>query len=283
MTVHERVAEARKQLRDVGLSPAESELSARLLAEHALGWSTERFLTDARITEPDGFASTYNRLVDRRAGREPLSYIIGQREFWGLSLDVTNDVLIPRPETELIVEAALELHPNPLAPIAAVDVCTGSGCLAVALAHERPRATVIATDISAAALRVAHRNAVRHHVANRVLFALMDMLDGLGGTFDLIVANPPYVRDRDSGGLQPEVRNEPAVALFGGADGLDALMMLVGQAPGRMRPDAHLILEFGFGQDAEVEDLVRSSPALALVEIRRDLNGIARTLVARRV
>jgi release factor glutamine methyltransferase len=281
VSIHERVAVARQRLRNASVSPGESDLSARLLAEHVLGWTTERFLTDAHGPEPDGFAAAYDRLVERRAGREPLPYIVGLREFWGLSIEVSPDVLIPRPETEIIVQAVLDLHPDRAAALSIADVCTGSGCVAVAIATERPAATLYATDISEAALAVAQRNAARLGVAERIRFARADLLEGLDGRFDLIVANPPYVCDRDGPGLQPEVRNEPAVALFSGPDGLDAIARLVAQAPSQMRAGAHLIFEFGCGQDIEVERIVEASE-LTLVEIRRDLQEIARTMITRR-
>jgi release factor glutamine methyltransferase len=281
-TIHEHVAAARQRLRDAGLSSAEADLSARLLAEHLLGWSRERLLTEAAQAGPDGFTMRYDAVVARRASREPLPYITGKREFWGLSLEVTPDVLIPRSETELIVEASLALYPDRAAAFTVADVCTGSGCVAVGIAHERPAANVLATDISEAALAVARRNAARHGVLDRIRFECTDLLHGVSGPFDLIVANPPYVRSGDRNGLQPEVREEPEVALYSGTEGLDAIERLIADAPSRLRPDGHLIFEFGLGQDLEVERLVAASPALALVDLRRDLQGIARTAITRR-
>jgi release factor glutamine methyltransferase len=268
------------RLRAAGLSSAEADIGARALAEHLLGWSTERFLAEAIGAEPDGFAPRFDAVLARRAAREPLAYIVGSREFWGLALEVTPDVLIPRPETELIVEAALDLFPNRDAQIAVADVGTGSGCVGIAIAAERPNASVMATDISGAAIAVARRNAARHGLSARVRFAQADLLDGIDGPFDLIVANPPYVRDGDRRGLQPEVRNEPGVALYSGVEGLDAITRLLAQAPPRLRPGGHLVFEFGFGQDDEIERLVESS-RLTLVELKRDLQGIARTVVSR--
>jgi release factor glutamine methyltransferase len=282
VTVYERVAAARARLRIAGLSPAESEIGARALAVHLLGWTIERLLTDGREKEPDGFADRYDAAVARRAAREPLAYIVGEREFWGLAMEVTPDVLIPRPETELLVEAALDLHPDRHGPLAVADVCTGSGCVAIALAHERPAWSVVATDISERALAVARRNARRHDVAARVQFAHADLLDDAPGPFDLIVANPPYVRARDRDGLQPEVREEPHLALFGGPDGIDMIARLVAQAPARLKRDGVLAFEFGFGQEVEVEAIVNASPGLALLDLKRDFQGIARTAVARR-
>ena len=283
MTIHAQVSAARLRLRDAGITPTESDLDARLLAQHVLGWTTERFLTDARGPEPDGFSPRYDALVARRATREPLAYIVGVREFWGLELEVTPDVLIPRPATELIVEAMQEYFPDRAVPLTVADVCTGCGCLAVAIAHERPSALVTATDISRPALDVAKRNAVRHGVGDRIAFTHGDLLDGVSSLFDAIVANPPYVVDRAGPALQPEVRDhEPPLALFGGADGLALVARLIAAAPARLRAGGYLIFEFGLGQEIEVETLIGSSPDLTLVALRRDLQGIARTAIARR-
>lgn len=283
MTIHARVGAARLQLRAAGVSPVESDLDARLLAQHVLGWTTERFYTDANNAAPDGFAPHYDTLIARRVTREPLAYIVGHREFWGLDLEVNPAVLIPRPSTELIVEAILELFPLQQAALKIADICTGCGCVAVAIAHERPAATLVATDISAQALAVARRNAERHGVADRIAFRHGDLLEGIDGTFDAILANPPYVLDRARPALQPEVRDhEPAVALFGGADGMTLLTRLVDEAPSRLRPGGFLIVEFGLGQDVEIETLFAGTPGLALTGVRRDLQGIARTAIATR-
>jgi release factor glutamine methyltransferase len=284
MTVQTHVSTARQRLRDAGITPIESDLDARLLAQHVLGWTTERFLTDARDQAPQGFRPQYDALVARRVTREPFAYIVGIREFWGLDFEVTPDVLIPRPATELIVEAMQDLYPDRSVPLSVADVCTGCGCVAVAIAHERPTATVRGFDISRPALEVARRNAARHGVGDRVTFTHGDLLEGVTGTFDAIVANPPYVIDRAGPALQPEVRDyEPTVALFGGVDGLALVTRLVADAPGRLRPAGHLVFEFGLGQDVEVVGLLNGSPELTLVGLRRDLQGIARTAIARRV
>ena len=284
MTVQTHVSAARQRLRDAGITPIESDLDARLLAQHVLGWTTERFLTDAREQAPEEFRPRYDALVARRVTREPFAYIVGIREFWGLEIEVTPDVLIPRPATELIVEAMQELFPDRSVPLSVADVCTGCGCVAVAVAHERPGTTVRASDISRAALEVARRNAARHGVGDRVTFTHGDLLEGFTGTFDAIVANPPYVIDRAGPALQPEVRDhEPPVALFGGADGLALVTRLVAGAPGRLRPGGYLVFEFGLGQDVEIEELLDASSELTLVGLRCDLQGIARTAIAKRL
>src|SRR5262245_44837165 len=213
MSINARVAAARRRLRDAGLSPVESDLSARLLAGHVLGWNTERLLVDGCDGEPPDFGDRFEALVSRRASREPLHYIVGHREFWGLDFEVTPAVLIPRPETELLVAAALERIPSPAAA-AIADLCTGCGCGAIAIAHERPHAHVIATDISAAALAVARRNAERLGVADRVELLRGDLVGPFETRCDVIVANPPYVVQGARAALQPEVRDhEPHVAL----------------------------------------------------------------------
>jgi release factor glutamine methyltransferase len=282
-TVHERVAAARQALRAAGIGADEAELSARVLAEHVLGWDAARFFTRAHEPEPSAFGSHYQKLVTRRAAREPLAYITGCQEFWGLPFEVSPAVLIPRPETELIVEAALELSRKWDNPLVVADACTGSGCLAVALARELPRASVVATDISESALEIARRNAAYHKTADRIRFVQADLLDGINGPFDLIVANPPYVRQRDRPALQPEVRDyEPGVALFGGDSGIDVVAALVKGAPQRLRRGGYFICEFGFGQDPAVEELIHGASELTMVGLRRDLQGIARTLIAQR-
>jgi len=282
VTIHARVTAARQRLREAGLAVSEADLSARLLAEHVLGWTRERLLTDGWDSEPTGFATEFDALVARRAAREPLPYIVGHREFWHLDFEVTPAVLIPRHETELIVEAALAIVP-PDTPVTIADLCTGCGCVAVAIAHERPAARVIATDVSADALAVARRNAVRLGVGDRVEIRHGDLLDPIDTRCDLIVANPPYVVAGARPALQPEVRDhEPAVALFGGEDGLRLVARLVREAPARIRSGGALAFEFGYGQDEEVEQLLSESPDLTLVDIKRDLQGIARTAVAHR-
>ena len=278
------MADARGRFRAAGLSSKGAELDARLLAQFVLGWSTERFLTCGHESEPSDFATQYETLVERRLGREPLAYIVGQQEFWGLPFEVSPAVLIPRHETELIVEAALELFPDPVRSLTAADLGTGSGCVAIALATERRAARITATDISSLALEVARQNATRLGVADRIQFRCADLLDGLDGLFDLIACNPPYVAERDRRGLQPEVRDyEPDVALYGGSDGFHLVERLVHGAATYLRPGGYLVFEFGLGQDERIESLIAGPRDLKLRELRRDLQGIARTAVVEHV
>lgn len=282
-SIHELVASARLRLRQAGIPDAEADLDARLLAERLLGWDAARYFAHADADPPVAFPETFGRAIDRRVRREPVAYITGRQEFWDLTFEVTPAVLIPRPETEIVVEICLEQRPDPGVPLRVADVCTGSGCLAVAIAHERPRARVTATDISPEALAIARRNAERHGVADRVECMLTDVLQGVVGPFDAIVANPPYVPAGEAAALQPEVAAfEPRVALFGGPDGLDIVRAVVAQAVTRLAPDGVLICEFGFGQADAVAGLVEAARGLVLVELRRDLQGIPRTLLARR-
>jgi release factor glutamine methyltransferase len=288
VTIHARVASGRERLRRAGIPPEEADLDARLLAQTLLGWDAATFLTLASDAEPADFAALYEPLVARREGREPLAYITGRQEFWGLEFEVSPAVLIPRPETELIVETALERFPDCHASLEAADVCTGSGCLAVALAHERPGARIVAADVSADALRTARRNVDRHGVAGRVDLVQADVLDGLDGVagtgaVDLIVSNPPYVPDRDRETLQPEVRDhEPPIALFAGEDGLAIIRRLVDQSSGRLKTGGLLIFEFGIGQADAVRELISQRPGLEVLDVKQDLQGIPRTAVARR-
>jgi release factor glutamine methyltransferase len=280
-TINQRVAAARERLRAADLLPAEADLSARLLAQHLLEWDTAQLLTSGNEHEPDGFADRFDALVARRAAREPLHYIVGHREFWGLKLEVSPAVLIPRPETELIVEAVLALAPSSRL-LTMIDTCTGCGNVAVAVAKERANARIVATDISETALEVARRNAARHGVEARVMFVQADVFGDVSGPVDLITANPPYVPERHARGLQPEVGgHEPHVALFGGGyDGLRLLERIVREAPQLLRPGGHLVCEFGFGQEIEVEEILNASADLTLVELKRDLQGLARTAIA---
>src|SRR4051812_32081242 len=280
MTIHDLVQGARDRFVQAGIGANNAALDAELLARQVLGWDKARFLTDRNETATTMFLLNYEHYVARRMRREPISYIIGTREFWSLDFDVTPDVLIPRPETELIVEEALE-HVHQ--PSLVYDLGTGSGVLAIVLAREYPGTRVIATDLSPHALRVAARNAVRHGVADRITFVETSFLDGQDQQADLIVSNPPYVPALSAPALTPEVRDyEPHVAVFGGDDGMEGLRRVVADSAARLVPGGWLIVEFGYGQDDAVAELVNDSPSLSLVKIRGDLQDIPRTLVARR-
>jgi release factor glutamine methyltransferase len=220
--------------------------------------------------------------VERRSRFEPTAYILGMREFWGLDFRVTPAVLIPRPETEFIIEESLSLLRDIAAPRIA-DIGTGSGNIAVSLAHERADAHLVATDVSPGALAIALDNAERHGVANRVEFIATSYLGGVENDFDLIAANPPYVRNRDKAALGRPVRHEPEVALFGGDSGLRDIEGVLDTAVVKLRPHAWLVMEFGFGQEDEVRELVDRRPALRFDRFRADLQGLARTAIVQKV
>ncbi len=287
MTLHAQILRARDRLVAAGLTPAEAEFDARLLARYVLGWDAGRLLVEQREPTPSDFDGRYERVVARRERREPVAHITGVREFWGLPFEVSPDVLVPRPETELLVEEAVTALRSSSAwgspeQALVIDVGTGSGCLAVALAREMPGARVIGTDVSAAALAVARRNAARLVPDGRVHFVRTDLLAGLQGRADVIVSNPPYIPDGDAAALAPEVRDrEPRTALFAGADGLAVIRRLLNQAPARLRPGGRLIFEFGFGQAEAVEELISAQGRCTIIAIRRDLQGIPRTAVVR--
>lgn len=282
-TIHELVAGARDRFVLAGISANLAALDAEVLARRVLGWDRARFLADRNEQASSVFLLNFEHFVARRERREPVSYILGTREFWGLDFEVGPDVLIPRPESEFIIEEALERIEKDARPLI-VDVGTGSGCLAVVLAREVPGARVVATDVSPRALAVARRNAARHGVIDRLTFVETSFLDGLADTPDLIVSNPPYVPSVSGPGLTPEVRDyEPSVAVFGGEDGLDGLRSVLEAAAQKLAPGGWLIMEFGYGQDEIVTALVKNTAALSLVKIRNDLQDIPRTAVVRRI
>lgn len=311
-TIGEHVRDARVSFERAGIAPDEAALDADVLARHTLGgWERGRLLAGLRDPAPSGFAAAYAALVQRRTRREPTAYITGAREFWSLDFAVTRDTLIPRPETELILEEILarlcpdrearpaheapENHgPDALrrpvgagvrspAPVRLADVGTGTGCLAVAAARWLPNAHVVATEVSGAAIAVARRNAASHHVETRVTFVQTDLLTGVTGPFDAILANPPYVPTGDLSTLQPEVGDhEPAGALDGGQDGLDIIRRLIPEAAARLVSGGWLIFEFGFGQVDGVRAALASEPRLVLDAVRDDYSGIPRITVARR-
>ena len=279
-------------------------LAAELLLIHTLGRDRTWIYTHPEeMVEPAALES-YFALVERRIAGEPTQYLTGKQEFWGLEFEVTPAVLIPRPETEHLVEVVLERlgargikirldtgAPSPHLQI--VDVGTGSGCLAVALAHELPHGDVFATDISGAALEVAKRNAQRNHVAERVHFIQTNMLDGLipqprpvangrdTDLFDVIASNPPYVALEDSATLPREVReHEPHAALFGGRTGSEMYGQLIAQAGALLREGGILVLELGYNCADPVLKIVREAPGWVNISVTNDLAGIPRVLAA---
>lgn len=279
------IAQARRALTDVfrqaGLESP--ELDARLLVGHAIGLDhtgltvgSARTLSDRETAALAGFAA-------RRLRREPVARILGIKEFWGLAFRLNAATLVPRPETETVVETALAAidggGPRGQA-LRITDLGTGSGALLIALLHELPNASGIGTDVSAEALDMARDNAGRIGVGPRADFLVSDFGAALTGRFDLVVSNPPYIGSDDIAGLPAEVRHDPRRALDGGPDGLDCYRTIAGQAQRLLKPGGLLVVEIGIGQEADVASLFRAA-GLEPGQARVDLGGIPRALPAR--
>ena len=280
-------------------------LAAELLLMHTLGRDRTWIYSHSEALLDAGVAEKYFALVARRAAGEPTQYLTGKQEFWGLEFEVTPSVLIPRPETEHVVEVALErLGPRgikidlktgaPSPPLRIADVGTGSGCLAVALAHELPHAEIFATDVSAPALAVAKRNAMRHGVADRVQFLESDLLSVLphdsqftnheSRLFDLIVSNPPYIGRNEADLLPREVRDhEPNLALFPGPTGVEIYARLIEQVGSLLHPGGILVLELGHDSAIHVRKIFATDSGWTNVSLTNDLAGIPRVIAAERL
>jgi len=280
-------------------------LAAELLLMHALGRDRTWLYTNPEHPLAAGESEKFFVLVARRAAGEPTQYLTGKQEFWGLEFEVAPAVLIPRPETEHVFEVALERlgergikinmktgQPSPTLRIA--DVGTGSGCLAVALAHELPHAEIIASDISAAALEVAHHNATRHHVSDRIRFVETNLLEGVldesrvtsheSRPFDLVVSNPPYIAREDAASLPVEVReHEPHSALFAGPTGVEVYEQLIKQAGALLRPRGIIVLELGYNSADAVRKMFQAEGHWANISVTNDLAGIPRVIAAEHV
>jgi len=261
-------------------------LDAEILMAEAAGVSRAQVLAETRSDSAalsPRVVARFGEYVARRAAREPLAYIIGRKEFFSLDFEVNRSVLIPRPETETLVAAALEfISGQPEARV--LDMGTGSGAIAIAIAANAPGMRIVATDISKESLEVAHRNAERCGVASRIEFRHGDCWAALDGgvpmRFDLVVSNPPYVEDATLDALAPEIReHEPRRALTGGPDGLDFYRRILGRAAKFIRPGGELMVEVGAGQAASVIDMCREAGCTGAVAIR-DLAGIERVVRA---
>jgi release factor glutamine methyltransferase len=278
VTLRQALIAAREHLVAAGVAADEAAIDVDLYARTILGWDRARLISEQQAPAPVDLEPRFSEWIARRARREPSAYIVGVREFWGLDFIVTPAVLIPRPETEFVIEESLPLVGALAAPRIA-DIGTGSGCIAVSLAHELPHAHLVASDVSAEALDVARRNAERHGVDDRIEFVAASYLGGVEDDFDLIAANPPYVRDGDKPALAADVRYEPDVALFGGSRGLRDIEGVLDTAVVKLRPHGWLVMEFGFGQEDDVRELVGRRSALEVVRVREDLQGLPRTAI----
>jgi len=264
-----------------GISTA--RLDAELLLSHILVKDRAWVFTHIDDVLDAGEERLYQELVDRRAQREPLQYIVGRQEFWRLEFIVTRDVLIPRPETELVVETAIRSLQDIPKP-AIIDLCTGSGCIAVSLAKEFPASRIFASDTSDRALGIARENARMHGVTERIRFLEGDLFQPLEeldirGQVDLITANPPYIPTKDMPALQPEVRDfEPEQALIAGPDGTEFHERIISEASPFLKRHGSLIMEMGIGQAETLIAMAARSGAYAGTEILKDLAGIDRVM-----
>lgn len=260
-------------------SPA---LDARILLAHALGITATELTLRPEIPVGEA-AEALAALAARRLAREPVSRILGEREFWGLPFRLSPATLVPRPDTETAVETALALLADRSEALRLLDLGTGSGCLLVALLHECPAAFGVGVDRSLEALATARSNAALNEVGDRAAFLAGDWGAALRGPFDLVVSNPPYIPTRDLAGLEPEVRaHDPRLALDGGPDGYDPYRIIFQQAAGPLlAPGGLLVVEIGIGQEADLSTLAQRA-GLALVRNASDLSGIPRALAFRR-
>ena len=278
--LRDRLATAALAIQRAGIP--DSRIEAEVLLRRALGVGRGEFLTmlyggDFGLSAEQ--SNCFQRLLSRRLSREPLAYIVGQREFYGLDLEVNEATLIPRQETELLVEIALErIADAPSARVA--DVGTGSGAVALAIAAHTGRGVgAVATDVSAAALEVARRNAERLGLSDRVRFVQCDTLNGASGPFNLIVSNPPYIPSADIGGLAAEVRREPRIALDGGADGLDPFRKLMAQAVPKLATGGAIAVELMPEQMDAARAIASAVWDNCEISVRKDLSGADRAIV----
>ena len=283
-SIGEAIHEGARTLAESGVPEARREASS--LLEHIIDRDRTFILGHPeQLLTPQHF-ERFQELILRRSAGEPLQYITRHQSFFGLDFEVAKGVLIPRPETELMVETALELLKTSSAQSTICDVGTGSGCIAITILHKQPDAYGVAIDISDTALEVAHRNAERHRVSQRLEFVKSDCFSDLSpsrSSFDLIVSNPPYVADAEISGLQREVRDhEPVEALAGGPDGLAVVRRLLIESGAFLRVGGHLLIEIGFNQAENVEKMI-DSRAWKLVVIQADLQGIPRIVVLQKI
>ncbi len=289
VTLAEALRDGRARLRAAGIE--EAALEAELLLLHALGLSREALFARLRDSIPPATHSGFEGLLQRRLSHEPTAYIVGQKEFYGLELACTPAAIIPRPETELLVERSiywlrhewtrLRLGPSGVSPRPLIaDVGTGNGAIAVALAANLPEARIIAIDASRGALALARRNAETHRVVGLISFVQGELLTPLRGLFDLIVANLPYVPARTYGKLPPEIReHEPALALHAGRRGTAIIEALLDQASASLQPQGLLVAEHAWNQGRRLRDAASACFPTAAVETARDLAGRERMLV----
>lgn|ERR1700683_493790 len=273
----EWIEEGSRILADAGIDTA--RLDAEVLLAHACSSSRASMVTRTAQLSSDA-VEAFRGMIKRRASREPIAYIVGRKEFFSLDFEVNGGVLIPRPETETLVESALRfIATHPRARV--LDIGTGSGAIAIAIAVNAPSAQIVATDISKAALKVAHRNAVRNRCEDRIEFIEADVFPDGESRFPLILSNPPYVANGDLQNLEPEIRQyEPRVALTDNADGLAFYRRISTESPKRLKSHGAVMVEIGAGQRPEVEALFRRA-GFSNIDAVADLAGIDRVVIAK--
>lgn len=270
------LCQAGQMLRAAGIEAPRQE--ARMLLAHSLGCREEALLRDPRAAVPDPAAAQFGELLRRRLAHEPMAYLLGHAGFWTLTLETSAATLIPRGDSEAIVEAALAALEDPRTVL---DLGTGTGALLLAVLAERPAAFGVGVDVSPAAATLAARNARANGLADRSAFFCGSWAEALAGRFDLVLSNPPYIETAAIPGLMPEVgRFEPGLALDGGVDGLDAYRLQVGVLPGLLTPGGRAVLELGQGQRPAVEALARAA-GLVPAGARHDLGGVERAVILR--
>ena len=275
MRIHALVEDASRQLAEAGVE--EATLDARLLMEFVTSYNRSDLILRAHEELASDVVDLYHKLIVQRQQRIPLQYLTGEQEFWSLALRVTPAVLIPRPETEFVLEQALTVLPQPREQLL-LDMCTGSGAIALVLARELG-CRVVGVDLSKAALAVARSNCRRYQGAGQVHLVCSNLFAGLCGArqFAGIVSNPPYIADAELAELEPEVaRYEPNMALSGGASGLDYIRRIIASAPAFLRPGGWLILEIGANQKAAVQTLFQESGCYDQIEVLHDYAGLPR-------
>lgn len=287
LTLAEIIKNAATRFAAAGISTA--RLDAEVLLSHSINKDRAWLITHSHDALDDASHDRFQAAVNRRASREPIQYIVGTREFWGLDFIVTPDVLIPRPETELLVETSIKLARKlQREPVTIIDLCTGSGCIAVSLAKELPEALIIGVDISTKALAMAKENASKHGVLRQVQFFEGDLFQpleqlGLKGKVDIIISNPPYVPTGLLGYLDPEVKNyEPQTALVAGPHGTELHQRIIEASAAYLRRHGSLLMEMGIGQGEMLLDMLRVSDSFISPAIFKDLAGIDRAIMARK-
>ncbi len=251
------------------------ELDAKLLLQAASGYTNVELISKSKEALQSEICETFYGFVERRLNHEPVHRILGYREFYGRQFILSDETLIPRPDTEILVECGLKAKPTSV-----LEIGTGSGAIAVSLASELPDVKITATDISKDAVKTAQKNAVKHNVDKKIKFVETDLFKGLKGKFDLVISNPPYIRKSDISDLQKEVQfHDPMHALDGGKDGLDFYRLIFKQVAGFLNPNGSVLVEIGIGQENDVIAIAKAE-GFSKLEVIKDLNQVNRVVGA---